>query len=64
MLFRSVLGPTALTLGIMGLRYVKRRPAAHGTAHAIIAIIGGIFGTLISLTCGTAIIYSLLHGFK
>jgi hypothetical protein len=59
-----VLGPTALTLGIMGLRYVKRRPEAHGTAHAIIAIIGGIFGTLISLTCGTAIIYGFLHGFK
>jgi len=51
-----ILGPTALTLGIMGLRYVKRKPQAHGTAHAIIAIIGGIFGTLISLSCGIILI--------
>ena len=54
-----ILGPTALVLGIMGLRYVKVRPEAHGTAHAIIAIIGGILGTLISLTCGVGIIIGL-----
>ncbi|HEV3444171.1 MAG TPA: zinc ribbon domain-containing protein [Gemmataceae bacterium] len=51
-----ILGPLALTLGIMGLRYVKRKPQAHGTVHAIIAIIGGIFGTLISLSCGIILI--------
>jgi hypothetical protein len=44
-----ILGPTALILGILGLSHVRRRPQAHGTAHAIIAIIGGIFGTLISV---------------
>ena len=55
-----VLGPAALTLGIMGLRYVRRRPEAHGTAHAIIAIVLGSIGTLISLSCGTAIIIGLL----
>jgi hypothetical protein len=59
-----ILGPIALTLGIMGLRYVRRKPEAHGTAHAIIAIIGGILGLLISLTCGTGIIWGFLHGFK
>jgi len=55
-----VLGPAALTLGIMGLRHVRRRPEAHGTAHAIIAIVLGSIGTLISLSCGTAIIIALL----
>jgi Domain of unknown function (DUF4190)/zinc-ribbon domain len=55
-----VLGPAALTLGIMGLRHVRRRPEAHGTAHAIIAIVLGSIGTLISLSCGTLIIIGLL----
>jgi Domain of unknown function (DUF4190) len=55
-----VLGPAALALGIMGLRHVRRRPEAHGTAHAIIAIILGSIGTLISLSCGTVIIIALL----
>jgi hypothetical protein len=54
------LGPIALTLGIMGIRYVRRNPDAHGTAHAVIAIIGGILGLLISIPCGVGLIFYLI----
>jgi len=33
----------AIVLEAMGLRYVKEKPDAHGTAHAIIAIVCGVF---------------------
>jgi hypothetical protein len=56
-----ILGPAALILGIMGLRYVRENPDAHGTAHAIIAVIGGVLGTLISLIVGIAVIVALTH---
>lgn len=35
------LGPAALVLGILGLRYVKADPTAKGTGHAIAGIILG-----------------------
>lgn len=38
----AVLGPIALILGILGLRYVKANPAAKGTGHAIAGIVLGI----------------------
>jgi DNA-directed RNA polymerase subunit M/transcription elongation factor TFIIS len=41
-----ILGPIALVLGIMGLRYVKRHPTARGTGHAIVGLICGILATL------------------
>jgi hypothetical protein len=40
-----VLGPVAFILGILGLRYVKANPGAHGTGHALAGIIlGGLTG--------------------
>jgi hypothetical protein len=36
-----LLGPAALILGILGLRYVKANPTAKGTGHAIAGIIMG-----------------------
>jgi len=36
-----ILGPIALIFGILGLKYVKRRPDAHGTGHAWAGIILG-----------------------
>ncbi len=36
-----LLGPTALILGILGLRYVKSYPTAKGTGHAIAGIVMG-----------------------
>jgi drug/metabolite transporter (DMT)-like permease len=52
-----VLGAVAIVLGVMGLRYVKENPEAHGTAHAVVAIILGILGLLIGLSCGTVLIF-------
>ncbi|HEY1860917.1 MAG TPA: DUF4190 domain-containing protein [Gemmataceae bacterium] len=41
----GLLGPAAFVLGILGLRYVRKHPTAHGTGHAITGIIlGGITG--------------------
>jgi hypothetical protein len=37
----SLLGPVALVLGILGLRYRNRNPAAHGAGHAITGIVLG-----------------------
>lgn len=36
-----VLGPTAIVLGILGLRYANRNPKAKGTAHAVIGLVLG-----------------------
>jgi hypothetical protein len=36
-----VLAPTAMVLGLLGLRYVNRYPTARGTGHAITALILG-----------------------
>jgi hypothetical protein len=56
-----VLGPTALILGVMGLRYAKAHPRARGTVHAIIGIVLGTLATLGNFGCG--IIYLLTpHG--
>jgi Domain of unknown function (DUF4190) len=37
-----VLGPTAVVLGIMGLRYKKQNPTAKGTGHAVVGIVLGV----------------------
>src|SRR5262249_47989980 len=42
----NLLGPAALILGILGLRYAKTYPAAKGTGHAIAGIIMGGLTTL------------------
>lgn len=41
-----LLGPAALVLGILGMRYVKAHPTAKGTGHAIAGIILGGLTTL------------------
>ena len=41
-----LLGPAALILGILGMRYVKANPTAKGTGHAIAGIILGGLTTL------------------
>ena len=38
----------ALILGFLGLKHKNKHPESHGTAHAIVAIIGGISGLIIS----------------
>jgi hypothetical protein len=44
-----VLGPAAFILGILGLRYLKRRPGAHGIAHAIVGIVLGSLETIAAI---------------
>ncbi len=41
-----LLGPAALILGILGLRYVLKYPEAKGTAHAIVGIVLGLCATI------------------
>jgi hypothetical protein len=41
-----VLAPTALVLGILGLRYSRRNPKARGGGHAITGIILGGLSTV------------------
>jgi phage FluMu protein Com len=41
-----LLGPAALVLGILGMRYVNANPTAKGTGHAIAGIILGGLTTL------------------
>jgi len=45
-----VLGPAAVLLGILGLRFVSASPAAKGTVHAVIGIALGAITTLANLT--------------
>jgi hypothetical protein len=42
----NVLGPAALILGILGLRYAKKYPTAKGAGHAIAGIVLGGLTTL------------------
>ncbi len=42
----ALLGPAALILGILGLRYVKANPTAKGTGHAIAGVVLGSLTTL------------------
>ena len=41
-----IAGPTALVLGILGLRHANRHPEAKGKAHAWVAIALGTLSTL------------------
>ena len=59
-LLGAIAGPIAIWLGVKGLQRVKEDPRVKGTAHAIIAIVLGSIGTLISLSCvGTIILGAL-----
>src|SRR5438552_4171155 len=39
--FGLILGPIALVLGVLGLRYANRNPRAKGTAHAVVGLVLG-----------------------
>jgi predicted Zn finger-like uncharacterized protein len=41
-----ILGPIALVLGILGLRFARAHPSAKGTGHAIAGIVCGSITTL------------------
>jgi len=53
-----ILGPAAIVLGIMGLRYKATYPRAKGTAHAIVGIVLGSLETLANW--GVILLYALL----
>ena len=44
-----ILGPIAIIFGLLGLRYVREHPRAHGTGHAWAGIILGGLVTLAHL---------------
>jgi hypothetical protein len=46
-LLGNLLGPVALILGIMGVRYAQRHAKARGTGHAIAGIVLGSLSSLL-----------------
>lgn len=56
--FGLILGPAAIVLGCLGLRLARRDPNAKGSVHAIIAIVLGLLGCVISYGLAAAIILS------
>ena len=61
----GLLGPAAFILGILGLRFVKKNPTAHGTGHAIAGIVlGGITGLAHLAVVGIGIVGGLTGAFK
>lgn len=54
-----VLGPIAFLLGILGMRYVRTHPSAHGTGHALVGI---ILGGLTALANWGIVIAMLVSG--
>jgi hypothetical protein len=54
-----LLGPAALVLGILGVRYASKNPEAKGMAHAIVGI---VLGGLASLANVGALIFFLVLG--
>lgn len=57
-----IAGPAAIVLGVVGIRKRKENPRLHGLAHAWVAIVVGILGTLISLGCSLSIIMAIVSG--
>lgn len=55
------LGPVAVVLGVQGMRVVRANPAAHGTLHAIIAIVLGAILTLLNIAGLIAIIVMMVR---
>src|SRR5262249_14532371 len=43
-----ILGPAAIVLGILGLRYKAKYPEAKGTAHAIVGLVLGSLEALVN----------------
>jgi hypothetical protein len=61
----GLLGPAAFILGILGLRYVKKYPSAHGTGHAIVGIVlGGITGLVHLAIVVVGIVGGIMGTFK
>ncbi len=54
-------GIAALVLGVLGLRKKKREPHVKGTAHAIIAIIGGAIGILLGGAVTALLIVAIVN---
>ena len=56
----AVLGPTAVVLGIIGLRNVAREPQRKGKVHAWIAVIAGAVFGLLNLAGGIIMLLGML----
>ncbi|HEY7326578.1 MAG TPA: DUF4190 domain-containing protein [Gemmataceae bacterium] len=59
-----LLGPAALVLGILGIRYVKANPTAKGTGHAIAGIVMGSLTSLLNWGATLALIVAFIVGMK
>jgi hypothetical protein len=55
-----ILGPLALILGILGLRYAGRNPRAKGVAHAIVGIVLGSLTALANWGVAVLILAGIL----
>jgi hypothetical protein len=57
--FGLILGPIALVLGVMGLKYAKKHPTARGQAHAWVGI---VLGALVLLAHVGIVIFAVVGG--
>ena len=56
-----IAGPAAMVLGIIGMRRRKADPRIRGLAHAWIALLLGLVGLLISITCMSGMIIGAMQ---
>lgn len=57
-----ILGPVALILGILGIRYVNAHPTAKGTGHAVVGIVLGSLELLFNWGVVLGLVVLLLMG--
>jgi hypothetical protein len=60
--FSPILGPTALVLGCLGLKAIKRDPVLPGKAHALVAIVLGSLATVAMLALLVLILIEASQG--
>jgi hypothetical protein len=56
-----ILGPIALVLGIMGIRFARENESAGGKGHAITGVVLGILTTLGNWGCGLVVGIAFLN---
>jgi hypothetical protein len=60
-----VLGPIAITLGLMGLHHAGREPGQPGLKHAVFSIVVGLLTTVVNVsaavTCFIIQLFNLLN---
>jgi hypothetical protein len=57
-----ILGPTAVILGVLGLKFAGQHPEAKGKAHAIVGIVLGTLFGLLNCACSSISVAAIISG--